>query len=159
MTSIPGIMCPEPFALKFMNFIKLVNGTEGEQNKTPVVHLAMLDRIAGKKERIANLCARGMAKTTLMFEYLILYIAVFGEIDGFGKLESMIYVSDSMDNGVKSARKNIEFPLQQFRIFAGMAALRQVHGQLYRVPVEGGKPPRLQDVWCQDGYPRHEDLR
>lgn len=104
-----GHYVPGTFALKFMNFIKLVNGTEGEQNKTPVVHLAMLDRIAGKKERIANLCARGMAKTTLMFEYLILYIAVFGEIDGFGKLESMIYVSDSMDNGVKSARKNIEF--------------------------------------------------
>jgi len=44
-----------------------------------------------------------------MFEYLVLYVAVFGEIDGFGKIDGMIYVSDSMDNGVKSARKNIEF--------------------------------------------------
>lgn len=104
-----GHYMPGTFALKFMNFIKLVNGEEGEQNKTPVVHLAMLDRIAGKKQRIANLCARGLAKTTLMFEYLVLYIAVFGEIDGFGTIEGMIYVSDSMDNGVKSARKNIEF--------------------------------------------------
>lgn len=100
---------PSPFALKFMNFIKLVNGGEGEQNKTPVVHLAMLDQIAGENGRIANLCARGLAKTTLMFEYLVLYIACFGEIEGFGKIEGMIYVSDSMDNGVKSARKNIEF--------------------------------------------------
>ena len=100
---------PGTFALKFMNFIKLVNGAQGEQNLTPVVHLAMLDLIAGRKTRIANLCARGMAKTTLMFEYLVLYIAVFGEIDGFGEIEGMIYVSDSMDNGVKSARKNIEF--------------------------------------------------
>lgn len=104
-----GHYLPGTFALKFMNFIKLVNGEEGEQNKTPVVHLAMLDQIAGKKERIANLCARGMAKTTLMFEYLWFYVAVFGEIDGFGRIDGMIYVSDSMDNGVKSARQNIEF--------------------------------------------------
>lgn len=104
-----GHYIPSAFALKFMNFIKLVNGSEGEQNKTPVVHLAMLDEIAGKNKRIANLCARGLAKTTLMFEYLVLFVAVFGEIEGFGKIEGMIYVSDSMDNGVKSARKNIEY--------------------------------------------------
>jgi len=100
---------PTEFALMFMNFIKLVNGDEGEENKTPVVHLKMLDKIGGKKQRVANLCFRGAAKTTLMFEYLILFIAFFGYIPGFGKVEGMIYVSDSMDNGVKSARKNIEF--------------------------------------------------
>ena len=104
-----GNYVPSTFALNFMNFIKLVNGGEGEQNLTPVVHLMMLDEIAGTKKRIANLCARGMAKTTLMFEYLVLYVAVFGEIEGFGEIDGMIYVSDSMDNGVKSARKNIEF--------------------------------------------------
>lgn len=104
-----GHYLPGTFALKFMNFIKLVNGGDGEQNKTPVVHLAMLDRIQGKNPRVANLCFRGAAKTTVFFEYLILYIAVFGEIDDFGPVEGMIYISDSMDNGVKSARKNIEF--------------------------------------------------
>jgi predicted phage terminase large subunit-like protein len=104
-----GHYMPRKFALKFMNFIKLVNGSEGEESKTPVVHLAMLDKIEGKQERIVNLMARGMAKTTVFMEYMTLYIAVFGGIDGFGKIEGMIYVSDSMDNGVKSARKNIEF--------------------------------------------------
>lgn len=104
-----GNYIPSAFALKFMNFVNLVNGTIGESNKTPVVHLKMLDKLAGNTQRIANLCARGMAKTTLMFEYLVLYIAVFGEIEGFGIIEGMIYVSDSMDNGVKSARKNVEF--------------------------------------------------
>ena len=108
-----GFYVPSAFALKFTNFIKLVNGEEGEQNLTPVVHLKMLDEIAGPNKKIANLCARGMAKTTLMFEYLVLYITVFGEIDGFGKVDGMIYVSDSMDNGVKSARKNIEFRYDQ----------------------------------------------
>lgn len=68
----------------------------------------MLDKIAGEKDRVANLCHRGLGKTTLMYEYLTLYLGVFGEIDGFGPVDGMIYVSDSMENGVKSARKNIE---------------------------------------------------
>jgi len=100
---------PTPFALKFMNFIKLVNGAQGEENKTPVMHLAMLDRIAGKAENIVNLIFRGGAKTTIFGEYMIPYLAIFGEIEGFGKVPSMIYVSDSVDNGVKSLRKNVEF--------------------------------------------------
>jgi len=104
-----GSYVPSEFALNVMNFVKLVNGAEGEENKTPVVHLRMLDEVTGQKKNIANLCFRGAAKTTLFFEYLAPYIAVFEEIPGFGKIDGMIYVSDSMENGVKSARKNIEF--------------------------------------------------
>lgn len=101
---------PSEFALMYLAFIKLVNGSEGEQNKTPVIHLRMLDKmVTSKTGRIVNLCFRGAAKTTLFFEYLVLFIAVMGGIPGKKKTTGMIYVSDSMDNGVKSARKNIEF--------------------------------------------------
>lgn len=101
---------PTEFALTFMNFIKLVNGDLGEQNKTPPVHLAMLDKLAiSTSAYLANLLFRGAAKTTVFMEYLSLFIATFGYLPGFGKVEGMIYVSDSMDNGVKNARKNIEF--------------------------------------------------
>jgi len=100
---------PTEFALTFMNFIKLVNGKIGESNKTPPVHLKMLDKLVQGSPYVANLCFRGAAKTTLFMEYFVLYLAVFGYVPGFGKVSGMIYVSDSMDNGVKSARKNIEF--------------------------------------------------
>lgn len=100
---------PSVFSVNYVNFIKLVNGEKGESNKTPVVHLRMLDELAGKKTRLANLCSRGIAKTTIFGEYLVLYIAVFGGIEGFGDITGMIYVSDSMENGAKSLRKNIEF--------------------------------------------------
>jgi predicted phage terminase large subunit-like protein len=100
---------PSQFALMYLAFIKMVNGTEGEQNKTPVIHLMMLDKLVSGNRRVANLCFRGAAKTTLFFEYLVLYIAVMGGIPEFGNITGMIYVSDSMDNGVKSARKNIEY--------------------------------------------------
>ena len=99
---------PSEFAIRYVNFIKLVNGSEGESNITPTVHYKWLDQLAGNKKRLANLCSRGFGKTVVFGEYLVLYIAVFGEIPGFGKIEGMIYVSDSMENGAKSLRKNIE---------------------------------------------------
>lgn len=104
-----GDYVPSEFALNYSNFIKLVNGEGGESHPTPVVHLRMLDRLAGPGERLANLCSRGLGKTTLLIEYLVLYIACFGGIEGFGDITGMIYLSDSMENGVKSARKNIQY--------------------------------------------------
>ena len=100
---------PSAFALEFVTFIKLVNGVEGEEHKTPLVHYFMLDTITQGGKRIINLCHRGIAKTTLMGEYLFLYIAVYGEIPGFGKVNLALYVSDSIENGVKNMRKNLEF--------------------------------------------------
>lgn len=104
-----GLYVPSEFALTFMNFIKLVNGAQGESHKTPPVHLMMLDKTVSGNEYIANLCFRGAAKTTLFFEYFALFLGVFNALPNFGYIDGMIYVSDSMDNGVKSARKNIEF--------------------------------------------------
>lgn len=111
--SAEGAYMPSGFALQFIAFIKLVNGAEGEENKTPVVHLKMLDTITEGNKRIANLCHRGIAKTTLMGEYLFLYLAVYGELPGFGKIDLCLYVSDSIENGVKNMRKNLEFRYEE----------------------------------------------
>jgi len=104
-----GSYIPSEFALIFMNFVKLVNGKQGESHKTPPVHLKMLDKMLSKKNQIANLCFRGAAKTTLFFEYLVLFIATFGYLPDFGDITGMMYISDSMENGVKAARKNVQF--------------------------------------------------
>lgn len=100
---------PSTFALEFVTFIKLVNGGKGEENKTPVLHFKMLDQVAGRTERIANLVFRGAAKTTVLGEYLFLYLAVYGKLPGFGDIELALYVSDSIENGVKNMRKNLEY--------------------------------------------------
>jgi len=100
---------PSEFALEFVTFIKLVNGEQGEEHKTPVVHYRMLDTLTENGARVLNLCHRGIAKTTLMGEYLFLYIATYGVIPGFGRVDLALYVSDSIDNGVKNMRKNLEF--------------------------------------------------
>ena len=100
---------PTEFALQFITFIKLVNGEQGEEHKSPVLHYKMLDQIAGKKQNICNMLFRGAAKTTLLGEYLFLYLAVYGEIPGFGEVNLGMYVSDSIENGVKNMRKNLEY--------------------------------------------------
>lgn len=100
---------PSDFALEFVTFIKLVNGKEGEEHKTPIVHYKMLDTITDGGRRVINLCHRGVAKTTVMGEYLFLYIATYGELPGFGRIDLALYVSDSIENGVKNMRKNLEF--------------------------------------------------
>jgi phage terminase large subunit-like protein len=103
---------PTDFSLKFINFIKLVNGAEGEEHASPVMHYRMLDQVELGGTSIANMCARGTAKTTVLGEYLFLYIAVFGELPGLGEVNLALYVSDSIENGVKNMRKNLEYRWQ-----------------------------------------------
>ncbi len=100
---------PSAFSLNFINMIKLINGSEGEENITPVLHLRMLDQVASNASRILNMVFRGAAKTTLFGEYLFFYIALYGSLPGFGDINLAIYVSDSVDNGVKNMRKNLEY--------------------------------------------------
>nr|DAP09375.1 MAG TPA: large terminase [Caudoviricetes sp.] len=100
---------PTEFALSMVNFIKLVNGEEGEENKTPVLHMKMFDQYVSGKRRIANLMHRGAAKSTAM-EYLIFRLAAYGgELEGLGQVHLALYISDSIDNGVKTMRKNLQF--------------------------------------------------
>lgn len=99
---------PSEFALSFVVFIKMVNGSTGEENETPLTHYYMLDTLL-EKTRVTNLCHRGLAKTTLFGEYLFLYLAVYGALPGFGPINLALYVSDSIENGVKNMRKNLEF--------------------------------------------------
>lgn len=101
---------PTKFALSFMNFIKLVNGGQGEESKTPPMHLKMLDTVANRKrDHLVNLVFRGGAKSTLFGEYFFLYLAVFHELPGLKDIQLGMYVADSMENGAKSLRRNIEY--------------------------------------------------
>ena len=97
---------PSKFALKFINFIKLVNGGTGEENLSPLFHYDLLDAIATYSNNLI-IAFRGSAKTSLI-EYLFLYIATFGKLDGFGEVNVAMYVGDTMENGCKNLRNNIE---------------------------------------------------
>ena len=50
--------------------------------------------------------------TSVFAEWLFLYAAAFGELPCIGKVEFAVYIGDSIENGVKSLRKNIEYRYQ-----------------------------------------------
>ena len=99
---------PSDFALEFIAFVKLVNGERGEENKTPVMHYKMLDRAVTSGAHVTNMCFRGSAKTTLLGEYLFLYLALYGVLPEFGQIDYALYVSDSVENGVKKMRLRLQ---------------------------------------------------
>ena len=98
---------PTQFAIKFINFIKMVNGEIGEENKSPLFHYKILDTIYKYKNSLI-VSFRGSAKSSVCAEYLFLYIATFGELDGFCKVQVAMYVGDTMENGCRNLRANIE---------------------------------------------------
>lgn len=96
---------PSEFALEMIIFIKLIEGGN-PQNKSPVVHYKFIDTIL-EDGNVVNMCHRGFAKSTVK-EYIMWYIAVYGELPGFGKVPYSMYVSDSIELGVKNMRRSME---------------------------------------------------
>ena len=99
---------PTSHALIFVNFIKEVNAGQ-EENLTPIFHLKLMDAVFNEERRCAVLIFRGGAKSTLLAEYVYLFIASFGFFPGWAKVNLAIYVTDSIENGVKNLRRNVEF--------------------------------------------------
>ena len=99
---------PSKEALAFISFIKLVNGKKGEGNKPSIIHLDMIDTVINNDENLF-VSFRGSAKTTVLHEYMFLYLATYGSFPGFGEVNVAMYVSDTIDNGVKSMRQNLEY--------------------------------------------------
>jgi predicted phage terminase large subunit-like protein len=103
---------PSQATLEFINFIQMCEDGKIE-NKTPVVHLVALDKAFSSRKSVAIMCHRGFAKTTIYAEMLFLFIACFGRLPGSKeKINFALYIADSIDNGVKSLRKNMEFRYQ-----------------------------------------------
>ncbi|RLA58887.1 MAG: hypothetical protein DRQ78_11315 [Epsilonproteobacteria bacterium] len=104
--SFPGFV-PSTETFAFFNFIQLVNGGKTE-NSNPLVHYKMIDNIfTSKNRKHAILSHRGIAKSTLMGVYLPLYVATTGNFPGFGSVNYMIYVADSMENNVRTTMNTI----------------------------------------------------
>ena len=97
---------PSEFALQFMNFIKLVNGVEGESNKTPPMHLKMLDKLTSKEKYVVNLVFRGSGKTSIFAEYLFPYVACFHKLPCLNLLRSSNkhYNSDYLISACRKVR-------------------------------------------------------
>lgn len=140
---------PTKFAISYINFIKLANDGRGEENISPVMHYKWVDKLVSKKKRIANLCSRGMAKTTVYAEYLSFYAAIFQFIPELGKISGLMFVADSIENGAKGFRQNLEFRynnsefLQKYLPYANFTdkyiEFKNVDGKPFMIKLYGAK--------------------
>ncbi len=107
---------PSLEAVEFFMFIRLALGEEPE-NDNPPAHYFFIDTILKSpniepfymargidiwdfKDESVVLCSREFSKTTLI-AYLVLYMAYKGKLGRYGKINYGLYVSDTMENGVK----------------------------------------------------------
>jgi phage terminase large subunit-like protein len=113
---------PSLDAIDFINTIRLILGDEPE-NTNPKAHYFLIDCIFQHDNVKPYFTARGLdfdemkGRTVVMATrefgksvfvvFLILYLAVKGEMPGFGKVRYGIYVSDSMRNGVETTMTTI----------------------------------------------------
>lgn len=114
---------PSTEAIEFINFIRLVLGEEPE-NSNPKAHYFLIDCIFRQEcvlpyfkvrnidffeidDRVLVLCTREFAKSVLIGTMLVLYMAATGKLPGFGPVNYVLYVSDSMRNNVKTTMETI----------------------------------------------------
>ena len=101
---------PSQFSLELVNLIKLIHNGNTE-NKTPNMHYKLIDSFL-EANTILNVVFRGGAKSSLI-RYLFWFIAIYGKLPDYGKINFMMYVTDTMENGVKTMRNNLEYMYNQ----------------------------------------------
>lgn len=98
---------PSEFSIQYLNFLKVIS-SDMDIDPSPPVHFKMMDGLCDRKQYLANLCSRGLSKSTLFSQVLFLYLAVYRHIPNFGMVNTALYVADSMENGAKTLRKGLE---------------------------------------------------
>jgi len=97
---------PSTEAIEYIEIVKQIYG-DSLENKTPVAHYMMFDELYVKAYSCI-VAARGMAKSTFV-QNLFFYTAIMGKLPTVGKIKFMIYVSDTIENGVRTMTEAMRF--------------------------------------------------
>lgn len=94
---------PSDESLKFIAFIRAAGV---EDNANAEIHYKLADKYFSEDRQVLIEAFRGSAKSTMM-EWLVIYITAKGELPGFGNVDFIAFVGDSMDNGTKNFFRNV----------------------------------------------------
>jgi predicted phage terminase large subunit-like protein len=67
-----------------------------EDNKSAEAHYQMIEHINGKSKYKGIECSRGLAKSTLIGIYQLIYWAFIGKKPGLGKIDYVLYIMDTV---------------------------------------------------------------
>ena len=110
---------PSEEALEFWTLARLIKGEDFEVGN-PLLHYWLVDLVFGNitqdqypytpearkgiklnKRKVAIMCSRGLAKSTTITLFLVLYMAIKGRLPGLGKVGFVLGIGDSQEAGAK----------------------------------------------------------
>ena len=140
---------PSQFAVELVNLIKMINDGH-TKDVTPVVHYYMLDKMFYNKRNVINICFRGMAKTTLA-RYIIWYVAIYGSLPGLKDIVFALYVTDTIENGVKTMKRNLIHEYENSKFLKKFIKKANITEQIWEFTNVDGKQFTCQGYGSQSG--------
>ena len=107
-----------------------------QQNETPKTHYALIDHVMTRHQRQQVVCHRGMAKSTLVGEYLPLYIASLGHYPNFGRVENLVIFSATIDQAQEHLANILDF----YEKSPKLQTFLKLH-------TKGKKKPKVDEIW------------
>ncbi|RLA60971.1 MAG: hypothetical protein DRQ78_09045, partial [Epsilonproteobacteria bacterium] len=78
-----------------IKFFLWMNTYFDEENKSAESHFQLMDHVFSKPQFKGFECSRGLAKSTLIGIYTLLYLAYLGRKPGFGRVDYVLYIMDT----------------------------------------------------------------
>lgn len=89
---------PKHMSAKFFSWVNL--NISKEQHKTPRMHYQMIDELLSEDQNVQAMVHRGGAKSTVMTNYLPVYVACHGSLPNFGEVHNLIIFSATIEQAI-----------------------------------------------------------
>ena len=94
--SVPYL--PKEMSAMFFSWVNL--HIPRESNKTPRMHYQIIDELLTEDQNVQAMVHRGGAKSTVLTNYLPLYVACHGELPNFGRVKNLIIFSATIEQAI-----------------------------------------------------------
>lgn len=89
---------PQEMSARFFSWVNL--NINKESHKTPRMHYQMIDELLTIDQNVQAMVHRGGAKSTVLTNYVPLYVAAHGELPNFGKVHNLIIFSATIEQAI-----------------------------------------------------------
>ena len=89
---------PKDMSARFFSWVNL--HITRESNKTPRMHYQMIDELLTEDQNVQAMVHRGGAKSTVLTNYLPIYVACHGELPNFGVVHNLIIFSATIEQAI-----------------------------------------------------------
>lgn len=93
---------PKEMSIRFFSWVNL--NIVKDSHKTPRMHYQMIDELLTEDQNVQAMVHRGGAKSTVMTNYLPIYVACHGSLDNFGVVHNLVIFSATIDQAIEQLK-------------------------------------------------------